>query len=251
VSWSPDGHHILVNTRNSIKVFDVSTRKITKEIKSSCPIWHGGPVWSPNSKWFYRSDFGTGYYYIWVCMNGLDGTSWQAMDGVISEPVWDKTGDYLYFIAGKMDLNIGANWFTSQRLMLYNVKTRKSEELLSFAEDGPMGYPPIIFLSPSEQKLGLYMYAYHENNSHYVDTSRPKKCTFTIVDIQSLSIKKFNIETDVQDQIFAPDWSPDSNKIIFNNGFFYFLDIKTGKFSLFSGKHTIERAIVSPIATTP
>lgn len=253
LSWSPDGQYILLNTYESLTIFEVATSKVLKEINSACPIWHGEPVWSPDNKWFYHLVFANGTYGLQICLSGLDGSSWQIenVGGVISQPVWDKTGNYLYFVAGKMDLNIGANWFTNQRLMRYNVKTRKSEELLSLEEDGSVGFPPIVFLSPNGQKLGLYMYAYHENNSHYVDTSKPKKCTFIIVDIQSLSTKKFDIETDVQDHILAPGWSQDNHKIIFYNGFFYFLDIKTGKFSLFSGKHAVERVIVSPIATTP
>jgi hypothetical protein len=35
------------------------------------------------------------------------------------------------------------------------------------------------------------------------------------------------------------------------SGFFYSLDIKTGKVELFSGVHAVENAIISPIAISP
>ena len=55
LSWSPDGRYILLNTEDSLKLFEVGTGKVRKEIKSDCPIWHGEPSWSPNSEWFYRA----------------------------------------------------------------------------------------------------------------------------------------------------------------------------------------------------
>lgn len=201
-------------------------------------------------------------------MYGLNGSSWQAVDGVMSQPVWDKAGDYLYFVDGKMDLNIGANWFTNQRLVRYNVKTRKVEDLLSLEADGATGYPPIVFLSPNGKMLGLYSYIWYENNSRYVDASRPKKNKFIILNIESLSATRFNFEFqgEIKVQLPPPMWSYDNQKIIFflNNlvresygimysdyGSFYSLDVKTGKVSLFSGSHAIENAIISPAATTP
>lgn len=249
LSWSPDGRYILLNTEDSLKIFEVSTGKVRKEIRSTCPILHGEPSWSPNSEWFYRFDGGVGYYYIWVCMNGVNGESWQAIDGVISQPVWDKTGDYLYFVVGEMNLDIGPNWFVNQRLVRYDVSTRKIEDLLSLEEDGPTGYPRIVSLSPNGQMLGLYSYTIRQD-----DKSSTVQNKFIILDIESLSMTKYSLGPlgEIKRPLPSPMWSYDSKNIIFSDyDSFYSLDIATGKVSLFSGVHAIEKAIISPFATTP
>ncbi len=252
LSWSPDGHYILLNTDTSLKLFQVDIGKITKELRSACPIWHGKPSWSPDSERFFRFDYGTGYYYIWVYMNDLNGTSWQAVDGVISPPVWDKTGAYLYFVTGEMNLDIGPNWFTNQRLVRYDVKARKIEELLSLEEGGSTGYPSIMSLSPDGKKIELYSYIYYEDNSQYIGigATRPPQNQFIIIDIQSLSKKTFTLELEswVENQ---PAWASDNEKIIFFSNSFYSLDVKTGDVSKFSGIHVVENAVISPPTTTP
>lgn len=239
LSWSPDGHHILVNTRNSIKVFDVSAGKITKEIKSACPIWHGSPVWSPNSKWFYRADYGTGTYYIWVCMNGVNGESWQAIDGVISGPVWDETGDFLYFITRKGDINKTLNLNVEEQLMQYDVRTKKTENLLSLT----IKHTPYSFMhsiSISHDRLTLLL------RSQYSETQQ----SYILIDLKSLTIiKNFTLE-------LGCVWSYDNKNFIClsqSNGYttFYKLNIQTNEAVVFSGEHSIEHWVSSPIAITP
>jgi len=263
VSWSPDGHHILVNTRNSIKVFDVSAGKITKEIKSACPIWRGGPVWSPKSKWFYRADSGSGSYYVWVCVNGLDGTSWQAIDGVISQPVWDETGNFLYFITRKSNLNNTLNLKVNEQLMLYDVRTQETKRLLPLIiKHTPYSFMHSISISPDRRTLLL--------RSQYSET----EFDLIFINLQSLTTTKYTVDFEdlkipfLYSYILETAWSPDNQNLVMfagdfctpsgcggwgPNGYgsFYTLNTKTGKVSIFSGEHSIYSWQVSPIATSP
>lgn len=258
LSWSPDGQYILLNTYTSLTIFEVATGKIRLKIRlygyNHCPIEHGGLTWSSNSKWLYHPVFANGTYALGICLSGLDGSSWPVEDVgyIISRPVWNKTGDYLYLVVGEMDLDNGPNWFKYQRLVRYDVNTRKTEELLSLEEDGRTAYPPIISLSPDGEKLELYSYIYYENNSHYVDASRPPQNQFIIIDIRSLSKKTFTLELEswVEKQFPYPAWAHDNEKIIFFSNFFYSLDVKTGEVSKFSGFHSIENAVISPAIVT-
>jgi Tol biopolymer transport system component len=258
LSWSPDGRYILLNAYTSLTIFEVAAGKILEktnlvpDTQIDCPIEHGGVTWSPNSKWLYYPFFTNGTYGLRICLSGLDGSVWHIEDvgWSISQPVWDKTGDYLYFIAGKMDLNIGVNWFTNQRLLRYNVKARKVDDLLSLEEDGPMGYPPIIFLSPNGQMLGLYSYTYREDNKLL-----RKQNKFLVLDTYSLSIAKHTLvfEGELNEYLF-PTWSPDNENIIFlseTDGCFYKFDVHTDKKNIISGEHSVEYWSISPIATTP
>ncbi len=251
LSWSPDGRYILLNTEDSLKVFEVSAGKVAKEINSACPIWHGGPVWSPNSKWFYRADYGTGSYYIWVCMNGLNGASWQAVDGVISQPVWDETGNFLYFVARKDNPANTLNLNIDEQLMRYDVSTQKTKHLLSLIiKQTPYSFMHSISISPDRHTLLL--------RSQYSET----KFDLVFMDIQSLATTKFTVDFEklkiplLNSSFLETDWSPDNQNIIlfagdYQNGFFYIMNVKTGKINIFSGRHSTEHWAISPVATTP
>lgn len=257
LSWSPDGRYILLNTYTSLTIFEVPAGKVLKEINlatstsDECLIMHGGLTWSPDSKSFYHVDGGTGYYNAWICVGALDGTSWRIKDVgvVISSPVWDKTGKFLYFVVGEMKLDSGPNWCVNQRLVRYDVQTRRLENLLSLEEDGPTAYPRILSLSPDGQMLGLYSYTIREDYKSSLIQNK-----FIILDIHSLSMVKYSLEHlgETREPLRQPMWSHDNENVIFSDyDSFYSLDIATGKVSLFSGVHAVENAVISPIATPP
>jgi len=263
LSWSPDGHYIFLDTNTSQKIFEVATGKVAKEINSACPIWHGVPVWSPNSKWFYRADYASGNYYIWVCMNGLDGKSWQAMDGVISSPVWDETGSFLYFMDRNGDIDNTLNSNVDEQLMRYDVRSQETKRLLSLTiKHTPYSFMHSISISPDRHTLLL--------RSQYAET----KFDLIFINLQSLAITKYTVNFEnlkvpfLYSYILETAWSPDNqNLILFAGDFctpsgcggwgprgygsFYTLNIKTGMVSVFSGQHSIYSWVVSPVATTP
>jgi hypothetical protein len=267
LSWSPNGSNLLFNRDSSFFVYEVDTRKFVNEIRSidSCwATWHDSLVWSPDSEWFYYTGHGNGYHNMWICISGLNGTSWRIGDVgvVISSPVWDKTGDYLYFVVGEMNLDIGPNWCKDQRLVRYSVEARKLETLLSLEKYAATGFPWTISISPNKRMLELYSYAIHEDYSH------PKQNKFVVLDTQSFTTKEFTLEFEgeVKSQLPPSTWSSDNQKIVFflrdlvcqsyglsysDYGSFYSLDVKTGKVFLVSGGHVVENAQVSPIAISP
>jgi len=271
--WSPDGKYLLFVKGFSFVFFDLANQKVIQEIERGCGAWKD-ITWSPNSKWFYHIDNGSGYYNMWICVSGLNGTSWRIEDVgvVITPPVWDKTGRFLYFVVGEMNLDIGPNWCVNQRLVRYDVETHKIQTLLSLEEDGPTGFPWSVSISPNGNMLGLYSYTFYEDRSHpghiYIDSSRPQKNRFIILDIQSLSATKYTLEFEgeINGNFPPPMWSNDNQKIIFflrdlvresygitysDYGAFYSWEIRTGKVTLFSGTHAVENALVSPVVTVP
>ena len=133
ISWSPDGKYLLFAKDFSYSLYEVATGKITKEIKPNGEgCWVGWSIWSPNGKWFFDTEHGNGRYsYNWICVSGLDDSNRQInVDGTTSTPVWDKTGNLLYFTARKTNPNSIPNLKIDERLMRYNVKTQKIETLL-------------------------------------------------------------------------------------------------------------------------
>ncbi len=259
LSWSPDGHYLLLSKYGSFFVVNVATRKITAELKSNvCPVYHHGIEWSPNGKWFYHIQVGNGRFStMQICVVGLNGSShYIEINGTAtSYPVWDKAGDFLYFVVSNTNFSITPIPDYDLRLMRYNAKTQKLERVLSLGKE-PNAWA--VSISPNKQILEMHI-TYPE--------SQP---TFIFMDMQSLSTTKFNVDLEIPITVafrYETAWSPDSkNIIIFSGtthtpdgagvqpyGAFYALNSQTGKVTIFSGSHNIELGewVVSPIATTP
>jgi Tol biopolymer transport system component len=259
LSWSPDGHYLLLSKYFSFFVFDVTVREIVKEIEPVCPVYHRGVEWSPNGKWFYHIQVGNGRFStMQICVVGLDGSSYQIELGgtATSYPVWDKTGNFLYFVAANTNFSITPIPDYDLRLMQYDVRTQKQERVLSLGKE-PRRWS--ISISPDRQMLELH-------TTDYLGNPPP----FVFVDIQSLSVKKFNINLELLNTVAfstGTAWAFDNkNLILFAGkihtpdgvgvqpyGAFYTLNAQTGETTVFSGNHNIELEewIVSPIALSP
>lgn len=261
VSWSPDGKYILFAKDFSYIVYDVATGKIAKEIKpNGMGCWVGWSTWSPNYKWFFDTQHGNGRYsYNWICVSGLDGSNRQInVEGTTSAPVWDKTGNFLYFVARKTNPDSDPNLNIDERLMRYDVRTQKTERLLSLREQQTYDYIQSVSISPDRRTLLL--------------ESRFSKTKFDLifVDIQSLTTTKFTVDFEdlkiplTYNYFLETAWSPDSQNLVLlagdvctlygciqYYGSFYTLNVKTGKINIFSGDHPVESWAVSPIAIPP
>jgi Tol biopolymer transport system component len=250
LSWSPNGRDLLFIKDYSLVLFDVAANKIVKTIKRGCGL-ERGLSWSPNGKWFSYTDNGVGGFTpTWICVNSATGESIQTIrvDSTSFNPVWDQTGNYLYFLASKIDLTRKSDPLIDERLMRYDARTQKTESLFSLKEQQqPNSYIRSLSISPdgntlllqSETKLDLI----------FVDTQslKSKKLTLDLTDLKLPPIEPVN-HYDLQ-----TTWSPDSQNLILlaNYSSFYMLNIKTGKATIFSGKHSVESWAVSPITTTP
>lgn len=260
--WAPNGRYLLLSVmgKNGFSIFDIAARKFVKEIEStaSCSPWHHGVAWSPNSNWFYDIPSQNGRFATTqICVAGLDGLHRQIdINGTAtSYPVWDKTGDFLYFVASNTNFSITPIPDYDLRLMRYDVKTQKLERILSLGKE-PKRWS--VSISPDGNTLMLQ------------SESSQTKLDLIFVDIQSLTIKKSNVDFGAlpveYPEIKTCGWSSDNKDIIFfftklywinktwgsvHYGYFYALDIRTGKISVFSGIHRAESAQVSPITTIP
>ncbi len=242
VSWSPNGRYILLNTYTSMTIFEVATSKVLKEINSVCPIIQHKPVWSPNNEWFYHPTYaGSGKYRMQVCVSGLDGSNrWINIMSSSYLPVWDKTGNFLYFTTN--ETNTG-NIDTNQRLLRYDIRTQEAKPMLSLEVDA-LQHIWSVSISPNGHILEM-------------DSSiSENRQLFIFLDLDSASMKKSEISEMPISYFFygITVWSADSQNIIFlsqSNGCFYKLDIQTGKTTIISGKHSVESWVVSPVATTP
>jgi len=241
--WSPNGQYLVFNQGTSFVVFDIANRKIKKEILSDntgCSSEDNtGPVWSPNSEWFFHMHgIPVGYAFFWICVSGLDGSNDRVdIDGTIySDVVWDKSGNFLYFVARKIDPHGDPNLDSDQRLQRYDVRTQKLERLLSLGQKYQSAWS--VSISPDGRTLETHTQI-SENQQSYI-----------LMDLKSLSIiKKFILE-------FGCVWSANSENFVClsqSNGYsvFYKLNIQADETTIFSGEHAIVSWAVSPIATSP
>ena len=252
--WSPNGRDLLFIKDYSLVLLEVATRKVVKTIKRGCGL-ERGLSWSPNGRWFSYTDNGVGGFTpTWICVNSVTGGLIHTIqvDSTSFNPIWDKTGNYLYFLASKIDLARKLDPLIDERLMRYDARTQKTESLLSLKEQQqPNRYIRSLSISPDGNTLMLQ------------SGSSQTKLDMVFVDTQSLKSTKLTLDlTDLKLPLIAPfnyydlqtAWSPDSQNLILlagNYGSFYMLNIKTGKATIFSGKHSVASWAVSPIATTP
>jgi Tol biopolymer transport system component len=249
LSWSPDGHDLLFIKDYSLVLFDVAANKIVKTIKRGCGV-ERGLSWSPNGKWLSYTDNGVGGFNpTWICVNSATGDSIQTIDvdSTSFNPIWDKTGNYLYFLAAKIDLTRKSNPLIDERLMRYDVKTQKTESLLSLKELQQLNgynYRQFLSISPDGNTLMLQ------------SESSQTKFDLIFVDIQSLTTTKSTIDfrslpNNSYPHIETCGWSPDNQNIIF---YFYrrlyAFDSQTSNVIAITGDHA-GSCTISPIATTP
>jgi Tol biopolymer transport system component len=248
--WSPDGRYLLYIDRDkfSFSIFDLTTHQVVKEISSTpnCYVDHKGISWSPNSRWFFDIPSQNGRFATkQICVAGLDGSHRRIeVNGTATSfPIWDKTGNFLYFAASNTNFSITPIPDYDLRLMRYDVRTQKLERMLSLGKE-PERWT--ISISPDGRILEMDA------------TTSKNQQSYIFLDLESSATTRYEVsETPNNHMIFngITYWSPDSQYIVFvsqSNGCFYKLDIQTGKTTLISGKHHyVEYWAVSPVATTP
>lgn len=244
LSWSPNGQYIVFAKDFSYIVYEVATRKVIKEIKVEYACWIGWHTWSPNSKWFVHTHYGTGTP--WTCLSGLDGSNQEfRVGGSFRIPVWDKTGNFLYIVARTNNPRNDPNIDTNQELLSYDVRTKETKTLFSLTEKAsPLEYFWTVSISPDGRTLEMD------------STNSENQQSYIFLDLESLATTKFKV-SEIPDNHFFNSityWSADNQNIIFlskSNGCFYKLDIQTGKTTIISGSHSVDAWVASPIATTP
>ena len=115
--WSPDGKKIaFIDNARTISWIDLATGAV-KRVAAE-PIYGPGRVsrtkyaWSPDSKWLaYSLTNRTGFQAVWL-HDLASGKSHAVTDGLVEagEPVFDRGGKYLYFLAST-NAGPAINWF--------------------------------------------------------------------------------------------------------------------------------------------
>ena len=244
LKWLPDGRNLLFIKDYSLVLLDVATRKVVRTIKRGCGL-ERGLSFSPNGQWIaYTDNNGVGrYFHQWICVNSLTGASIHEIytGETTSEPVWDKTGNYLYFIARKINPDDDPNLQIDERLMRYDVQTQKTERLLSLRKQQTWDYIASVSLSPDGRTLAISW-----NDLEIIRS-------YILMDLTSMTTTKF------ENNFGSPSherWSADSQNFIYllgGGGFsaFYKTDLQTGETTRFTNEHGAEEWAISPIATAP
>lgn len=148
-AWSPDSQKIAY-TDNSWTVYWIDLRtgkskKIGSE-KRYGPQKTVRPTWSPDSKWIAYT-LSTASYIQTVCVYSIDqDKSFPITDGMsdASEPVFDRSGKYLYFLAST-DAGPVRNWFSLEN---QDLRVTRSIYLVVLPKDLPS---PLIKESDEEK----------------------------------------------------------------------------------------------------
>ena len=132
--WSPDSKKIAFNDVHlNIWVLDVESGKAAKVDRDRYIFRPVNPSWSPDSKWLAYSKTLPNYLGAVFVHNLADSKSTQITDGMSDarNPVWDRDGKFLYFMAStdsgptiQPDIQSGERTSTGS---LYLVVLSKSE----------------------------------------------------------------------------------------------------------------------------
>lgn len=113
-AWSPDGNHIaFIDDHTRMRVVTIATgRMITVDTAGSATDRDAmRPAWSPDSKWIaYAKSFPNQFRRVMI-WSLADGSKRPVTDALASaaEPVWDRNGRWLYFLAST-DLGLQSGW---------------------------------------------------------------------------------------------------------------------------------------------
>ena len=112
--WSPDGKKIAyTDTDYNIWTIDLSTGGVTKvdTDRYAHPNRAMNPVWSPDSRFLTYEKQQDSHFKAIFIYDSQSGQTYQVTDGIAdaTNPVWDQSGEYLYFLAST-DYGLQTGW---------------------------------------------------------------------------------------------------------------------------------------------
>jgi len=110
--WSPDSRKLAFNdVKQNLYMLDLATEKVTTVDTDPQFLRYPTPVWSPDSRWLVYTRSATNRMQAIYLYSVEDGQSHQLTDAMsfAADPVFDKSGKYLYFTAST-DVGLDMAW---------------------------------------------------------------------------------------------------------------------------------------------
>lgn len=142
-TWSPDGTKLaFTDTDYRVLILDLASGGVTHADtdRFAHPERSMNPVWSPDSRWVaYARRLDNQLRAIFV-YDTRDGVARQLTDGMADAitPVWDESGDYLYFLAST-DYGLNTGWLD---MTSFERPVTRALYVALLAEDTPSPFLP-------------------------------------------------------------------------------------------------------------
>lgn len=143
LAWSPDSESLLfTDVDQNLLVMDVESGDV-KTVDTddyAHPQRTINPSWSPDSRYIAYSKRLVSQYHVVMVYDTETGTKNQVTDGLsdATSPVWDRNGQYLYFLAST-NLALATGWLD---MSSYESRPTQSVYLAVLHADGEAPFPP-------------------------------------------------------------------------------------------------------------
>lgn len=150
-AWSPDGQYIAyTDTHYRLWYVNVESGEATHVDTDGYahPERTLNPKWSPDGQWIAYAKRLSSHYRVIKIHNVETGESYQLTDGMADaiDPVWDKSGNYLYFLAST-DFGLNTGWLD---MSSYDMSTTYRLYLVLLDKDTPSPFLPESDEEPAE-----------------------------------------------------------------------------------------------------
>ena len=141
--WSPDGNFIAyTDTDYTLWYVDVNTGDATQVATDLFAHTNRSlnPEWSPDSKWIAFVQQQANQFKVVKAFNVDSKNTVQITDRMADaiSPVWDESGDFLYFLAST-DYGLGSGWLD---MSSYNIPVTRTPYLVVLKADGKSPFLP-------------------------------------------------------------------------------------------------------------
>jgi len=141
--WSPDGQYIAYTdtdyTMWYVNIESGEAKKVATDLYAH-PNRSLNPEWSPDSKWIAFVQLQANQFKVVIAHNIETGQTLQLTDEMADaiSPVWDESGDYLYFLAS-VDYGLASGWLD---MSSYNVPVTRTPYMAILSKDGNNPFLP-------------------------------------------------------------------------------------------------------------
>lgn len=217
-AWSPDGKYIsYTDTHYRLWYVNTETGETTHVDTDGYanPERTMNPRWSPDSRWIAYAKRLDSQYRVIKVHNIETGDTYQITDGMAdsTEPVWDESGKYLYFLAST-NFALDTGWLD---MSSYGRPTTRNLYLVLLDKDTPS---PFLPESSEEPKV--------ENGSQQNNAEADKSVPEVTIDMQGISDRI--VAADIPEKEYGGLIKGPENQVFFQDGMaLHRFDVTTNK----------------------